>query len=345
MARKLRYKNIADSLDIEALEQALGWEPESSDGIEDTGFCPFPENHMHGDTTGKFSINREKAVYNCWVCGGGSMLSLVMQMQDIDEDEALEFLVEFAVGDQRSDDDFVDEFVASFTDAEKRVDLMPYFNERVLSRFDTDVPELREWAERRGIDPVAMHDFGVCWAESYRHPAPRGGKFADDEDYYGPAILFPHFWQGRLVGWQVRWHEDERPKWIPKYVNTHDFPKTLTLYGWDFIKENDDVPLVVVESVPTVQFLKSSFLSAVATFGALVSEEQLRLLRRFQNGVILARDNDPAGETWLHECTEYLQRYIPVYHAPVVPGDNSDLGDLAPDHEELYAYLMRATPA
>ncbi|MDB5280843.1 MAG: hypothetical protein JWR61_5798, partial [Ferruginibacter sp.] len=76
---------------------------------------------------------------------------------------------------------------------------------------------------------------------------------------------------------------------------------------------------------------------AIATFGSQVTQQQLKLLRVFQNGVMLAPDNDIAGTNWRTTLSEYLTRYIPVLHVPVVPGGGNDLGDLHPD--ELPVHL------
>jgi hypothetical protein len=161
----IRYSDIANRIDIDALEAALGWTPESSDGVEDRGFCPFPENHMHGDTTGKFSLNREKRVFNCWVCGGGSLLSLVMLAKGCDEEEALEFLVPLATGDQRSDGDFIDEFLGLFEDEMKRTLTLPYFNATVLNRWERPSDE---WLRSRGISREVANLAQLCWAKDYR---------------------------------------------------------------------------------------------------------------------------------------------------------------------------------
>jgi hypothetical protein len=74
--RRLKYSEFWDRINVDSFEEAIEWTPEYSHNDNDIGFCPFPENHSHGDTTGKFAIQREKRVYNCWVCGGGSLLLL-----------------------------------------------------------------------------------------------------------------------------------------------------------------------------------------------------------------------------------------------------------------------------
>jgi DNA primase len=69
----------------------------------------------------------------------------------------------------------------------------------------------------------------------------------------------------------------------------------------------------------------------MATFGSHISEEQIRLLRRFDEGVILAPDNDNPGQKWFKSLFEGLSPFIPVYRVGEVEGEGKDLGDLPQD--------------
>jgi DNA primase len=347
-SHKLAYKNFVDDLDLDAIEEALGFEPLEHKKGEDIGYCLFPERHSHGDTTGKFSINREKKVYHCWACGGGSLLSLVMEKNDVSEETATEWLAQYAHGDTRSDTTLVHDLLKVIEEHEvKRSEMMPYFNERVLAQFHSEGEEneLFEWAESRGISDGVVVSRQLGYSDYHRKAAPiRGGEKIDD-DYYGPVVVFPHFWEKRLVGWQHRWlnHGIDTPKWLPKYTNTSDFPKAHTVYNFDeAIKQ--DTQVVVVESVPTVLFLLSFGINAVATFGSGVMENQLRLLRRFEH-VIISPDNDKPGEKFGRVAQAYLERYTKVTLLPP-PGDlpeGADVGDYidkADPVAELYVYLF-----
>jgi DNA primase len=339
--QKLRYSEFWDRINVDAFEEAIGFEPTDERNGNDVGFCIWPENHSNGDTTGKFGIHREKRVYNCYVCGGGSLLSLVMELYDFDVDEATEWLYQFCEEDRRSDNEFVDEFLASFEDTQKRIATLPYFNERVLEQWDEPVPAW--WLDERGISPETVKEFNLRFNSAMRRPAPQKGRFSEADDYTGPAIVLPHYWKGRLVGWQCRWLDDDRPEWVPKYTMTTDFPKESTVYGYDQAMPAP-CPVVVLESVPSALFAHSCGHPSVATFGSNVNDAQLRLLRRFGPGVILAHDNDNAGIKWRDSLTEYLKRYIPVWHLPPVSGEpGADIGDIASSEEffgdALWEYL------
>lgn len=355
---KLRYSNFADRIDIDALEEALDIEPiDHPTPYEDRCYCPLPWNsHSNGDTTGKFSINREKGVYNCWVCGGGSLLDLAMAMRNEDMEPATKWLYQFA-NREETDDEFLDELDRLLADPEERQPTMPYFNEHVLTRFADPIEEALEWngeekvpfLERRGIARTTAVKFSLRYNATAARPL-------KDVGYHGPAIYFPHFWRGKLVGWQQRWldREEDRPRHVPKYTMTPDFPKNETLFGFDharaYLRLDPKTSIVVVESVPSALFLWSNGQPSVATFGSSVDESQLKLLRMFPH-LILAPDNDlpknpgavPAGIKWLNLCAGYLERFTRVEALPVLDGAGADIGDLAQTPEILSDYLDLAS--
>ncbi len=96
----------------------------------------------------------------------------------------------------------------------------------------------------------------------------------------------------------------------------------------------------MVESVPTVLYLASLGISAVATFGSSVTDQQIRYLRRFQDGVVIAPDNDDAGIKFAGLLADGLDRYVPIRMALPPETETGDLGDYEPD--ELKAVLSAA---
>jgi len=324
---KLRYRELVDRNNVDDFESAIGFEPLYKSGENDVGKCPMTNNHAHGDQTGKFAIHRGKKVYNCFKCGGGSLLSLVMELYDLDTEGATDWIRQYADEEARSAEHILEEFYEALqTFVKEKQKEIPYFNERVLEKYSDPT----DWFEDRGISQEVIESYNLRCTKMTSKKAPiRNGERIDDDDYYGPAAIFPHYWHGKLVGWQNRWLEDpDTPKWLPKYTNTSDFPKSETLFNFDNVLETTE-PIIVCESVPTVLLLASHGYPAVSFFGGKISETQLGFLRRFQAGIILAPDNDKPGEEFLRKATDYLTPFTTVYHLPrveVKPG--ADLGDL-----------------
>jgi DNA primase len=307
-------------IDYDLLYADLDWEPVQSNGPEDKGYCFYPwQMHKHGDTTGKLAINRDKGVYNCWVCGGGTLPTLISALKDCSYEDAVAYLFSFAASDKASPQEFYEK-VAGLLEPVKIVEkTLPYFNPDVLEPWEID----HEWFASRDISSEVRKYFRLGFNGNSRTFKPGLGT------YEGPAIILPHFWKGKLVGWQNRWLDNEgsRPGWVAKYTNTTGFPREFTVWGFAFSAVQSQRP-ILVESVPTALRLISTGRPAMATFGSQITEEQLRLLRGFQSGILLAPDNDGAGTKWLQTAKEYLQRYIEVGTIPCVKGEGSDLGDL-----------------
>lgn len=323
MSKDRRYSRYAHRIDIDAFEESIDFFQVEDDGKgNDVGHCPDPWGmHKNGDTTGKFAIHREKRVFNCWVCGGGTLLSLGMAVWDLQEEDAIERLL--GMCGEPTDERFEDEINDLLRDTYEREPVVPWFNVRVLDKFDNLEKPFFEWQGERGISDEVCDEHRVGFD-------PAAVKIAkkDGERYEGPGVIFPHFWQGRLVGWQIRWL-DKTPKWVGKYKNTLDMPKKWTIYNYERLYLTQQ-PLVVVESVPTVLRLETLGIPAIATFGGSVTSEQLQLLRRCQQGLILAPDNDEPGMKFIEKAVPYLERYVDVrVCAPVGDeGSGDDLGDL-----------------
>lgn len=322
------YKEFADRIDVDAWEEAIGFEPISQKDDEDIGFCLDPwGQHQHGDRTGKLAINKSKKLYNCWVCGGGTILTYTMALKDMDVDNATTWLYQFTRRVEETTERFEAEIDRLLFDSEKQDDEipMPYFNAAVLDRWIEYSDEMLEWSSLRGISQDALRRYRVGFNPqlTMRH-------------FTGPAAVFPHFWQERLVGWQSRWLCDY-PKDIPKYVFTNDFPRERSVYGIDQL--SSALPVIVCESVPTVLLLATNGYPAVATFGASVTSEQIMHLRKLQQGIIVSADNDKAGDKFERLLVEGLERYIDVRVAERVPGEGADMGDLV-NEPEIVEYLV-----
>lgn len=345
----LRYSEFAREIDIDEFEIALGFEVENHARDFDNGQCPDPWGlHKNGDTTGKFGIHRENRTFNCYVCGGGTLLSLVMAVKDYDEEEAIDYLYQFTKPIDKTDEGFIDEVEGILAVAKSEREVQPWFNENVMekwmaaSAFAADLG--RVWLEERGITDVIAHRYKLGFDPEHTRKSKSKGT------YTGPGIILPHYWQSRLVGWQVRWLDDDRPKWVPKYTNTHDFPREETLFNYEAVYFSDN-PIVVAESVPTVLFLASLGIPAISTFGSNVSSGQIRLLRKCQQGLVLAPDNDSAGRKWIQDdrsdhvpLAEALARYVPVQVTLFVgaDGEGGDLGNLVKSPEAVHDVIAFA---
>lgn len=314
---------LQKSLDVGLLEDALGIDVVKEMGSEDICRCPLP-SHNGVDSNPSFSINRTKLLYNCFTCGiGGNIIDLVARILDVDYDQAYKFCrtYEDRVSDKDNPFAFGEKLAAIFSEnseSKQSIPPIPRYSKSILKGWLSEYPD---YFIKRGINAESQDEFLLGYDPHHQ----RG-------EYIGPAVIIPHFFKGNLVGYQERWIEDQRPKSIPKYTNSKNFPKKETLFAYDLALEgNKTQSVVVVESALTAVYLFQVGYPAVATFGAQVTDEQIRLLRSFSWGVTLAFDNDSAGKTACETVGDRLRKTIPVHIISQSGADKEDLNDLPED--------------
>jgi DNA primase len=318
-----------DEETLDTIFAALGIQFQHVNGYEHIGFCPdYWGMHKHGDRTGKFSFNYKKCIGNCYVCGACPLIRLVMAARGIAYDEAEVWLNGFGKYDERVEG-FMHRLEATMGDKSETEYEPNVLDASILDKWLCDD---HPWFEERGIIEEVAKRF--CLGQNPKSIFPTKDKL-----YEGPTIVIPHFWKWDLVGYQNRWLEYPNCP-APKYTNSKNFCRKETLWGYDYVAL-EDVP-VIVESVPTALKLYSLGYSAVATFGSNVTETQIRLLRVFDQGIIIAEDNDAPGSKWRDLIIEGVRDYVPISKISVDGAIGLDLGDLCSD--EIHHKIDKAIP-
>src|SRR3954465_4468304 len=164
---KIRYSEFAHRIDVEAWEAEIGFEEISTkrNGEEALGYCLDPwQQHANGDSTGKLAINRDKRLFNCWVCGGGTLLSYTMAIKDMDEVGATDWLYQFTRVLDESENEFADDIDRILFEAKAERKALPYFNENVLKAF-YGIPVPVGFLFGRGITLDTIERYGVGFHE------------------------------------------------------------------------------------------------------------------------------------------------------------------------------------
>lgn len=335
------YSHLLGRLDSEALLEDLGIDFGYRHSKNQLMYhCPNLEgNHRNGDANPSFGFQTDKLLYNCFVCGGGNVVELVQMMHPGQtQEQALQYAEKFA-DFNITQDDFVNKVQSILHPEEETEAPMPEYPPDALFQYRKIHPYLLD----RGMTREAIIDLQVGYVEEH------------------DAILFPHFFMGKLVGMQqrhitqneagdyvcARCSENEKRGRVPKYKNTPNFPKINTLYGYDHmkeaVKEEGVSSVIVVESPMSVLKLRSlGFNRAVATFGQF-SREQAMLLIAMER-VYYWPDNDAAGFNNAKNIIDVLFKYTDLRVVPVVDGEKGDAGDLN-SAAEVSRHLKGAYPA
>lgn len=288
-------------------------------------------HHSNGDQVPSASANLEKKSYNCYSgYWAGDIFHLIMKMENKKSlDDIIPMLGQF-LGDRVEEVDNFKAKLKKMFDAYRAGSLggqIQGYGEYVLKPWAHANPH--PYLATRGITDEVAQQFQIGWSESDNR------------------ITFPHFWKGRLVGWQMRalppnpdWPVTDPPD--PKYRSSPGFPKSDTLYAPPdgFLRGEE---AIVVESPMSVARAASLGLQipVVATFGAKVNTNQLAALRHFKR-LYVWMDDDAAGRIAERKLVRGLYRQCVV--KVVSPDEKRDLGD-ARDIDEVLRKLSSAEPA
>lgn len=334
-----QYRDYLNRLDARAVLDHYGaehgYDLVNSDGttevIHSCLLDTVERHHAHGDQNPSAACNLDKKLYVCYSYWGGDLIHLIMKMEGKDSPEDVSGIVnDFLTGVTKEKDVFAAEMekMMQAAPAGAYVSELPSYSEKIIAPWAFVHPYLTE----RGIDVATASRLDIGWDETDNR------------------ITIPHFWEGKLVGWQKRAIPARPGQWpgtepqIPKYRSTSGFPKSQTLYGWDHLSEAQRRDhLIVVESPFSV--IKASALGipgVVATFGSKVSVAQIKLVTAARR-VTVWMDDDAAGRMAERKLVRGLFRSVDILDV-VEPAPKTDLGDYA-EAGQVEACLKTAAPA
>lgn len=260
------------------------------------GCLVSPGLHKDQDRNPTASLNYKKLTYHCLGCGSsGGFLWFIATCRKTSSAEAREWLeAQTGLGNAVMEIDQILAYLDQLYTVRERPP-MPTYSARVLAAWDFEHPYL---IEARGVHPNNLAAQMVGW---------------DEET---DRITLPHFWKGKLVGWQTRKMPPEwrsvawTPKPLrddgsapfdvhsaapgsPKYHSSPDFPKDQTIYNY---RPTEPKAYPVESMLSTIRHLHK--LHMPATFGATITETQIKLLAKY-DWLGMWFDNDKAGWTAL----------------------------------------------
>ncbi|MBR4950880.1 MAG: DNA primase [Clostridia bacterium] len=279
------------------------------------GRCPF-----HSERTPSFTVFPSTSSYYCFGCGaGGDVVTFVMQTENLEYREAIEFLAKRA--GIKVEETYEQKEKVPTVRRERMLELnreaARFFYKALLA------PEgafARNYLEKRQFQSATIKHFGIGYAPN----APYGkaplceylmskgftpfelksaflggeGKNGKMYDIFRHRVMFPVFdANGEVVAFSGRRlsdNEEER-----KYINTSDtvvFKKSKILFGLHIAKNTESGSLVLCEGAPdAIAMHQAGFDNAIATLGTAITPEHARTIARYCRTVYLAYDIDKAG--------------------------------------------------
>ena len=325
------------------------------------GLCPF-----HAERSGSFNVRDETSRYRCFGCGAaGDVFKFVQEIDHVDFVTAVESLASKA-GIQLS---YTTGEAGDRTRQKRKqlVDAMgkavEWYHDRLLN--SPDARAARDYLRKRGLAGETARTFKIGWAPDEWDALSRGlgvpaevlrdtglgftNKAGRMQDSFRGRVLFPILTEnGDPVAFGGRILPGSTDP--AKYKNSSEtgiYAKSKTLYGLNWAKGDivaADQVIVCEGYTDVIGFHRAGVKRAVATCGTALTEDHVRLLKRYATQVVLAFDADAAGQGAAQRFYEWEERYQVRVSVARFP-DGKDPGELSvSDPEGLRHAVEQALP-
>ena len=277
--------------------------------------CPF-----HNEKTPSFHVTPSKGIYKCFGCGkAGSAVGFVMDYEHMTYPEALRYLARKYNIEVKEEEETADQIAAR-----QRSESLMAVSEFARKFFCDQLQEGEgravgyQYYRKRGIEDATIEQWSLGWAPSGRSAlvdAARAAGYKDEYlvaaglaiqqedgkliDKFRERVMFPiHSVSGRVIAYSGRTLKADNPA---KYVNspeTEIYIKSRNLLGIYFAKSEiakADRCILVEGNVDVVMMHQMGITNVVASCGTSLTEEQIRLIKRFTENITIMYDGDAAG--------------------------------------------------
>ena len=313
------------------------------------GLCPF-----HAEKSGSFNVREETGRYKCFGCDkGGDVFTFIQEIEHTDFPGAVEHLaakagiqLNYTTTGQSKERARRKQLVEAMGEA------VEWYHQRLLT--DPGARAARDYLRRRGLAGDIARQFKLGWAPDDWDALSRElGASADVmqsvglafrnkrnkmQDSFRARVMFPIFsesGEALAFGGRVLPGSDDPAK----YKNSSETPiytKSKVLYGLNWAKSDiakHDQVVVCEGYTDVIGFHRAGVPRAVATCGTALTEEHVRLLKRYASKVVLAFDADAAGQGAAARFYEWEETHKVEVQVARIP-EGRDPGDLAQSDPE-----------
>jgi DNA primase len=330
-------------------------------GVNFLGLCPF-----HNEKTPSFTVSPSKEIFKCFGCGKvGNSVNFIMEHEHLTYPEALKYLArKYHV--EVIEKELTPEELEKQNERESLLVLSAYasrqfseylfqtdegisvglsyfrergFNQSTLKKFEVGYSfEKRDAFTQRALDDGYRKDFLLKTGLSIQH---------EDHifDRFSGRVMFPiHSLSGQVLGFGGRVLKTDVK--TAKYVNSPEseiYHKSRILYGIyqarKAISQEDRVYLV--EGYTDVMSLHEvNIENVVASSGTSLTQEQVRLVKRFTPNITILYDGDAAGiKASIRGIDIVLEEGMNVKIVLLPDGEDPDSYSKKVSNEEFIKYL------
>ena len=354
-------ETVDQILDTARIEEVIGdFVTLKRRGSSYVACCPF-----HNEKTPSFHVTPSKGIYKCFGCGkAGSAVGFVMEHEHMTYPEALRYLARKYNIEVKEEEETAEQ-IAARQRSESLMAVSEFARQYFCDQLKDGEGRAVGYRYYRGrhIEDTTIEQWSLGWAPSGRSPlvdAARAAGYKDEYlvaaglaiqqedgtlvDKFRERVMFPiHSVSGRVIAFSGRTLKADNPA---KYVNspeTEIYIKSRNLLGIYFAKgemARQDRCILVEGNVDVVMMHQMGITNVVASCGTALTEEQVRLIKKFTENVTIMYDGDKAG---LHAAIRAISLILKEGMNPRVvflpDGDDPDSFSQKHTLEEIQDYI------
>ncbi|MDX9906255.1 MAG: DNA primase [Bacteroidales bacterium] len=310
-------QTIARILEDARIEEVVGeFVKLKKSGQNYKGLSPFT-----AERNPSFYVSPAKGIFKCFSSGkGGNVVNFLMEHEHFTYPEALTYLAK-KYGIAIEEDSITPEDIQTENERETLFQVTAFaMNFFMQNLHETEAGKAigLEYFKSRDLKPDTIKKFQLgyspeSWDAFTKNALENGYKLEYLEktgltitkdgrsyDRFRGRVIFPiHNITGRILGFGGRTLlKDDH---VPKYVNSIEseiYSKSQTLYGLYFAKSaiiRLDNCYLVEGYTDVISMHQAGIENVVASSGTALTEEQIRLIKRYTPNITILYDGDPAG--------------------------------------------------
>lgn len=361
----IQLQEIKDRLDV--VEVLSGYIKVVKAGRNFKALCPF-----HNEKSPSFVISPDRQIWHCFGCGeGGDIFTFVMKIEGMEFPEALNMLAERAGVELKKTGGYFQKqenqtYSAKKTNVFAICQTAKNFYKEQLAR-TSQGQEAKKYLLGRGLTENSINVFEIGYALDDWHALGNfllGRKFSQADifaagfsvknetngtyhDRFRGRVMFPILdISGRTVGFGGRTfaHKDSDEA---KYINTPESPvysKSKILYGLNFAREDirkKNACILVEGYMDVIGSHQMGAKNAVSSSGTALTQDQIKIIKRYSENLILAFDGDLAGQEATSRSIDLATEAGMNIRIITLP-DDKDPSDFVDDPEKWKNYIKSA---
>lgn len=288
------------------------------------GLCPF-----HNEKTPSFTVYLETQSFYCFGCGaGGDVVTFIRRIENLGYIDAVKSLAQRAGMALPEDgfDDVISKRRRRILEANREA--ARFFHSSLMSQKGRTC---LDYYLGRGYSMSTIRRFGMGyapddWRALYNHlhslgytpselvdanlvrKSEKNGKVNYYDNFRNRAMIPIIDVRGNVVAFGGRVLDDSKPK----YINTSDtlvYKKGSGVFALNLAKDSGERRLIITEGyMDTIALHQAGFKNTIACLGTALPDEQVNLISRYADEVLLAYDSDEAGQKAVKRAIEAFSK-------------------------------------